>query len=119
MDKKDISSSHAFDPPEEAVWHRMIAEAAYYRALKVEFAGESALEHWLAAEEEIRRVLTGASTDGASSPDAATELAPPKREVERGQTPLLKARGGKATARGAKGGATKSAARKHQMPKPG
>jgi hypothetical protein len=89
MDKK-ASPSRTFDPPEEAVWHRMISEAAYYRAQKGEFSGESALEHWLAAEEEIRRVLTAASSNGA---------------------PI--------TARGAKGGAVKSAARKRQIPKSG
>ncbi len=68
MNKNDASSSRAFDPPEEAVWHRMIAEAAYYRAQKPEFSGESALEHWLAAEEEIRHVLTGASAGAVTEP---------------------------------------------------
>ncbi len=51
----------------------MIAEAAYYRAQKPEFAGESALEHWLAAEEEIRLFLADLSTGAVSLP------APPKR----------------------------------------
>jgi hypothetical protein len=54
MDKNDPPPSRAFDPPEEAVWHRMISEAAYYRAQKAEFAEETALEHWLAAEGETR-----------------------------------------------------------------
>jgi Protein of unknown function (DUF2934) len=68
MDRKGLPTSRAFDPPEEAVWHRMIAEAAYYRAQKPEFAGESALEHWLAAEEQIRVLLAGGSTGAASKP---------------------------------------------------
>jgi hypothetical protein len=59
MDKDDLKRSRAFDPPAEAAWHRMIAEAAYYRAQNPEFAGKSALEHWLAAEEEIREFLAG------------------------------------------------------------
>jgi hypothetical protein len=62
MGKNDPPPSRTFDPPEEAVWHRIIAQAAYYRAQKPEFAGESALEHWLAAEEEIRVFLAGGST---------------------------------------------------------
>jgi hypothetical protein len=59
MDKTDVPSSRAFDPPAEAEWHRMIAEAAYYRAQKPEFSGESALAHWLAAEVEIGILLSG------------------------------------------------------------
>jgi hypothetical protein len=76
MDKNDPPPSRAFDPPEEAVWHRMISEAAYYRAQKAEFAEETALEHWLAAEGEIRGFLAGVSTGAISLP------APPKPEPE-------------------------------------
>jgi hypothetical protein len=36
----------------------MIAEAAYYRAEKRGFAGDQSLEDWLAAEEEIRKVIS-------------------------------------------------------------
>lgn len=36
--------------------HRMIAEAAYYRAEQDGFSGD-ALEHWLDAENEIDRLL--------------------------------------------------------------
>jgi hypothetical protein len=100
MDKNDVSPSSAFDPPEEAVWHRMIAEAAYYRSQKLEFAGESALGHWLAAEEEIRQLLT-------------TEPALPRREAEPERTPAIKA--GVAN----KSGTAKSTARKRQIPKSG
>lgn len=48
----------SFDPPQESEWHRMIAEAAYYLAQKRGFAGENALDHWLAAEQEIRQVIS-------------------------------------------------------------
>lgn len=37
--------------------HRLIAEAAYYRALKRGFEGENTLEDWLAAELEVDRQL--------------------------------------------------------------
>lgn len=37
--------------------HRLIAEAAYYRALKRGFEGGNALEDWLAAEAEVDRQL--------------------------------------------------------------
>lgn len=76
--------SRAFDAPEEAVWHRMISEAAYYRSQKPEFAEESALDHWLAAEEEIRVLLAGVSTGAVSMPaprkrEAAPDRAPPTK----------------------------------------
>ena len=37
--------------------HRMIAEAAYYRALRRGFHGGSDLEDWLEAEAEIDKLL--------------------------------------------------------------
>jgi hypothetical protein len=36
----------------------MIAEAAYYLAQKRGFAGENALDDWLAAEQDIRQVIS-------------------------------------------------------------
>jgi hypothetical protein len=36
----------------------MIAEAAYYLAQKRGFAGENALDDWLAAEQEMRQVIS-------------------------------------------------------------
>jgi hypothetical protein len=48
----------SFDSPQEPEWHRMIAEAAYYLAQKREFAGERALDDWIAAEQEIRQVIS-------------------------------------------------------------
>jgi hypothetical protein len=50
--------SRSFDPPEEPEWHRAIAEAAYYLAQKRGFTGENALDDWLAAEQEIRQVIS-------------------------------------------------------------
>jgi hypothetical protein len=48
----------SFDSPEEPEWHRMIAEAAYYLAQKRGFTGENALDDWLAAEREMRQVIS-------------------------------------------------------------
>jgi hypothetical protein len=36
----------------------MIAEAAYYRAEKRGFSGDESLADWLAAEDEIRKILS-------------------------------------------------------------
>jgi hypothetical protein len=52
------SPKRSFDPPQEAEWHRMIAEAAYYLAQKRGFRGEHSLEDWLAAEQQIRQVIS-------------------------------------------------------------
>jgi hypothetical protein len=60
-----------FDPPQEAEWHRMIAEAAYYLAQKRGFRGEHSLEDWLAAEREVRQVISPDSTpQNRPAPDA-------------------------------------------------
>jgi hypothetical protein len=48
----------SFDSPQEPEWHRMIAEAAYYLAQKRGFTGENGLDDWLAAEQEIRQVIS-------------------------------------------------------------
>jgi hypothetical protein len=52
------SQSHSFDSPQEPEWHRMIAEAAYYLAQKRGFEGENALDDWLAAEQQVREVIS-------------------------------------------------------------
>jgi hypothetical protein len=52
------SPPRSFDPPQEADWHRAIAEAAYYLAQKRGFAGEQALEDWLTAEQQVRQVIS-------------------------------------------------------------
>ena len=43
---------------QEADWHRRISEAAYYRSQRKEFSGESALENWIAAETEVKALLS-------------------------------------------------------------
>jgi Protein of unknown function (DUF2934) len=43
---------------QEPEWHRMIAEAAYYLAQKRGFRGEHSLEDWLAAEQQVRQVIS-------------------------------------------------------------
>jgi hypothetical protein len=48
----------SFYPPEEPDWHRAIAEAAYHLAQKRGFAGEHALDDWLAAELQVRQVIS-------------------------------------------------------------
>jgi hypothetical protein len=48
----------SFDSPEEPEWHRMIAEAAYFLAQRRGFTGETALDDWLAAEQEIRQLIS-------------------------------------------------------------
>lgn len=48
----------SFDPPQEPEWHRMIAEAAYFIAERRGFSGEHGLDDWLAAEQQVRQVLS-------------------------------------------------------------
>jgi len=48
----------SFDPPQEPEWHRMIAEAAYYLAQQRGFLGEHSLDDWLAAEQQVRQVIS-------------------------------------------------------------
>jgi hypothetical protein len=51
--------------PREVVKERMISEAAYYLAQKRGFRGESTLDDWLAAEQEIRQVISPSSSGRA------------------------------------------------------
>jgi hypothetical protein len=53
-----LKTPRSFDPPQEPEWHRMIAEAAYYLAEKRGFAGEHSLGDWLAAEQQVRQVIS-------------------------------------------------------------
>jgi hypothetical protein len=53
-----VRPSPRFDPPHEADWHRMISEAAYFCAEKRGFVGGLALDDWLAAEEQVRSLLS-------------------------------------------------------------
>jgi hypothetical protein len=50
--------TRSFDPPQEPDWHRAIAEAAYYLAEKRRFSGDNALEDWLAAEQQMRQMIS-------------------------------------------------------------
>jgi hypothetical protein len=53
-----MSVPTAFNPPAEADWHRMISEAAYFIAEQRGFVGEDSLAEWLAAEEQVRRIIS-------------------------------------------------------------
>lgn len=48
----------SFYPPGGLDWHRMIAEAAYYRAEKRGFLGQHSLDDWLAAEQDVRQMIS-------------------------------------------------------------
>ena len=48
----------SFDAPREPEWHRMIAEAAYFISEKRGFVGEHSLDDWLAAEQQVRQVIS-------------------------------------------------------------
>lgn len=52
--------------PEER--HRMIAEAAYYRALQRGFSGGSAEDDWVHAEREINSTLLGSPSSARRKP---------------------------------------------------
>jgi Protein of unknown function (DUF2934) len=54
----------SFYPPEEPEWHRMISEAAYYLAEKRGFPGEHSLDDWLAAEQQVRNVISPTPSEG-------------------------------------------------------
>ena len=57
--KKTVTpKSSSFDPPQQPDWHRMIAEAAYYRAMDRGFEGDFRLDDWLAAEQQVRQQLS-------------------------------------------------------------
>jgi hypothetical protein len=53
-----VVKSPSFNPPAEADWHRMISEAAYYRAEKRGFAEGHVLEDWLKAEEQVKAIIS-------------------------------------------------------------
>jgi hypothetical protein len=56
--ERHIRARPSFDPPTEPEWHRMIAEAAYFRAEKRDFDAGHALDDWLLAEQEVKRVIS-------------------------------------------------------------
>jgi Protein of unknown function (DUF2934) len=49
----------SFDAPQEAEWHRRIAEAAYLLAEKRGFTDGDALKDWLAAEAAMHHSMAG------------------------------------------------------------
>jgi Protein of unknown function (DUF2934) len=51
----------------------MIAEAAYYLAEKRGFSGEKALDDWLAAEQEIRQVISPTERSEATMNDTTRQ----------------------------------------------
>jgi hypothetical protein len=53
-----IETRPLFDPPAEPEWHRMIAEAAYFRAQRRNFDAGHELEDWLLAEQEVKRIIS-------------------------------------------------------------
>jgi hypothetical protein len=57
LSSERLVTHSSFDPPEEAEWHRRIAEAAYVLAEKRGFEDGAALQDWLAAEEAMRHSL--------------------------------------------------------------
>jgi hypothetical protein len=67
--------SSSFDPPEEADWHRMISQAAYYLAQRRGFQGEHDLDDWLAAEQYVRQMVLGRpARDSMHSQPESSEL---------------------------------------------
>jgi hypothetical protein len=53
---------------------RMVAEAAYYIALRRGFVGGNPVEDWLAAEAEVKRALASVAQEGVLAPISAQEL---------------------------------------------
>jgi DUF2934 family protein len=68
--------SRSFDAPQEPEWHRMIAEAAYYLAQKRGFTGENALGDWLAAEKQVRQVISPSLDSEATMKDTTSQKQP-------------------------------------------
>ncbi len=56
--EKQIGIRRSFDPPAQPEWHRMIAEAAYFHAERRNFDVGHALDDWLLAEQEVKRIIS-------------------------------------------------------------
>jgi len=78
---------------------RMIAEAAYHRALKRGFAAGNPDEDWLAAEAEVDAILKGNDAKAPKAKSAATKpksaAAKPKSTAAKAKSAAAKAKGGK------------------------
>lgn len=64
---KQTNSTMA-DPVTGQERHRMIAEAAYFRALQREFRNGDPLDDWFCAEREIDQLLRAEQPAGGGSP---------------------------------------------------
>jgi len=83
----DLQQSRSFDPPQEAEWHRMIAEAAYHLAEKRGFAGDHSLEDWLAAEQQVRHLISAGQAPHRSTVVPHTEQAGDATGTEQSKPP--------------------------------
>jgi hypothetical protein len=83
--------SHAFEPPQEPEWHRMISEAAYYLAEKRGFRGKHSLDDWLRAEQRVRQAIQQSPDPEATMNDTTgqdkshTSSKPPAQEREQAE----------------------------------
>lgn len=72
----------------ETELHQRIAEAAYYRAERRGFAGNSALDDWLEAEREVSALDSVDAPGSEATPSAAAQMdpatvpAPPNNKTE-------------------------------------
>lgn len=70
-------------PPSPEQRHRMIEQAAYYRAQRRNFSPGGALGDWLEAEAEIDRMLAAAEAQPAEEYPAMTETE--ARQIQEGE----------------------------------
>lgn len=66
--------------------HRMIAEAAYFRALQRDFQGGDALEDWCCAERDIDQLLLPREVPARSRVVEGDDQASAKRPANRSPT---------------------------------
>lgn len=59
---------------------RMIAEAAYFRAIERNFQGGDALDDWCVAEREVDAILLSTRPVSGAQASKHEQTAPPKRE---------------------------------------
>jgi hypothetical protein len=63
MESSAPSPLAAFNPPEEAEWHRMISVAAYFLAEQRGFAAGRNLDDWLRAEQQIKDSISAPAAE--------------------------------------------------------
>jgi hypothetical protein len=86
----------SFDSPQESAWHRMISQAAYYLAEKRGFLGDHSLDDWLAAELQVRQVISPILDSEVAMNDTTSQNRP-KPEAN---TPEVKKQARDSTRRG-------------------